>query len=271
MTNDTDNPTSPTLLIRNEGRLRILILNRPDRLNALNPDLHHCLRAAVAEAAADPQVGAVLLTGAGRGFCSGGDVRRDNAKHSAPESVEARADSIKVHGGTVKLLSEMPKPSIALINGAAAGSGLAIALACDIRIATRSAVLRSAYARVGLSGDLGITYFLTRIVGAARARELMLLNEKIDAERALQLGLVTQIVEDAERETTGMNIARMLAGGPTVAYRYMKQNLLLAETASLDHVIEREAYNTARVVRTHDAAEASAAFREKREPDFTGR
>jgi len=271
MTNDINNPAPPVLLIRNEGRLRILVLNRPDQLNALNSDLHHRLRTAVADAAADPQVGAVLLTGAGRGFCSGGDVKRDNDKQSQPESVEARADAIKTHGGTVKLLSEMPKPSIALINGAAAGSGLAIALACDIRIATRSAVLRSAYARVGLSGDLGITYFLTRIVGAARARELMLLNEKIDAERALQLGLVSRIVEDAERETAGVEIAQMLAGGPTRAYRYMKQNLLLAETASLDQVIEREAYNTARVVRTHDTAEASAAFREKREPNFTGR
>lgn len=271
MPSDPTADPSASLLITTEDRLRILTLNRPERLNALNADLHHRLQSAVADAAVDPDIGAVLLTGSGRGFCSGGDIKRDDKQKGMTESVESRADSIKAHGRTVKLLSEMPKPTIALINGAAAGSGLAIALACDIRIATSNATLRTAYSRVGLPGDLGVTYFLTRIVGAARARELMLLNNKIDAEAALRLGLVNEVVDEAERDSTGMMAARALACGPTLAYRYMKQNLLLAETGSLDQVIEREAYNTARAVRTHDAAEASAAFREARAPIFTGR
>lgn len=257
----------PSLRIETQGRLRVLTLNRPERMNALDPDLHHRLQAAVLEAAADPGVGALLLTGAGRGFCAGGDVRRKASGEA--ESVEARADAVRSHGATVQALSEMAKPTIALINGAAAGSGLALALACDIRIALRSAVLRTAYAGVGMSGDLGITYFLSRIVGSARATELMLLNEKIDSDRAIELGLVSRVIEDSDLEV-GMGVARLLASGPTTAYRYMKQNLRLAAHASLDEVIEREAYNTARVVRTRDVAEATAAFREKRAPNFTG-
>jgi 2-(1,2-epoxy-1,2-dihydrophenyl)acetyl-CoA isomerase len=259
---------APTLCIETQGRLRILTLNRPERMNALDPDLHHRLQDAVLEAAADQQIGALLLTGAGRGFCAGGDVRRKAS--GEPESVEMRADVIRSHGATVKALSGMAKPTIALINGAAAGSGLALALACDVRIALRSAVLRTAYAGVGLSGDLGITYFLTRIVGSARAAELMLLNERIDSARALDLGLVSRIVEDPDLETA-LDVGRALASGPTTAYRYMKQNLQSAVHATLDDVIEREAYNTARVVRTQDVAEATAAFREKRAPTFTGR
>ena len=258
---------TPSLLVETQGRLRILTLNRPDRMNALDPDLHHRLQAAVLEAAAAPQIGALLLTGAGRGFCAGGDVRRKAP--AAPESIEARADTVRAHGATVKALSGMAKPTIALINGAAAGSGLALALACDIRVALRSAVLRTAYAGVGLTGDLGITYFLTRIVGPARAAELMLLNDKIDSARALELGLVSQVADDTDREAA-FAIARTLANGPTTTFRYMKQNLECAAHGTLEAVIEREAYNTARIVRTHDVAEATTAFREKRAPTFTG-
>jgi 2-(1,2-epoxy-1,2-dihydrophenyl)acetyl-CoA isomerase len=261
---------TPPLIVSTQERLRILTLNRPDRLNAMNPDLHHRLQKAVADAAADPDVGAVLLTGAGRGFCSGGDVSSRDRDRSA-ETIEQRADSIRTHGRTVKLLNEMPKPTIALINGAAAGSGLALALACDIRIGAASMVLRTAYARIGLSGDLGITYFLTRIVGPARARELLLLNDKIDADRALALGLVNKIIQDDDLANGGIALALELAAGPPLAYRYMKQTLRLAETGTLDDVVEQEAYNTARLVRSHDVAEATAAFREKRKPVFSGR
>jgi len=257
------------LLISTDGRLRILTLNRQDRMNALDPDLHHRLRDAVTDAAADADIGAVLLTGAGRGFCAGGDVKR--YKGTEPETLEERADAIMMHGATVKLLAEMPKPTIALVNGAAAGSGLALALACDIRLVARSAVMRTAYARVALPGDLGISYFLTQIVGPARARHLMLLNDKIDAEQALALGLASHIVEDDALGSDGLDVARQLARGPTLTYRYMKQNLAMAAAGSLDDVIEREAYNTARCVRTRDVAEATIAFREKREPIFTGR
>ena len=262
------------LLVRDEGRLRIITLNRPERLNALTPDLHHLLQDAVEAAAADPAVGAVALTGAGRAFCSGGDVRRSTdaaAGAAVPETVEERADTLRGHGRTTLMLSRMPKPSIALINGAAAGAGLTLALACDLRIMADDAILRTAYARIGLPGDLGISHFLTRLVGASRAAELLFLDEKIDAATAERLGLVNRIAPAADFAEAATTMARRLAEGPSVAFRYMKQNLALAEGGNLEAVIEREAYNSARCVRTQDVKEASLAFREKRAPNFAGR
>jgi 2-(1,2-epoxy-1,2-dihydrophenyl)acetyl-CoA isomerase len=273
MSREQDSHEEASLLIATEGRLRILTLNRPERLNALTPELHHRLRDAVIEAADAPEVGALVLTGAGRAFCSGGDVTRGGeaaAQAQAPQTVEERADGLRRHGMTASLLSRMPKPTVALVNGAAAGAGLALALACDLRIAARGAVLRTAYARIALAGDLGISYFLTRLVGSARARELLLLNEKIDADAAERLGLVHRVVDNDQLETEGLRVARLLANGPSVAFRYMKQNLALAETGSLEQVLEREAYNNARCARTQDVKEATAAFREKREPVFRG-
>lgn len=266
--------TEPMLLVRDEGRLRVITLNRPDRMNALTPELHHMLQEAVVEAAADTSVGAVALTGAGRGFCSGGDVRRSTdaaARAAVPETVEERADTLRGHGRTTMMLSRMPKPTIALVNGAAAGAGLSLALACDMRVMADGAVLRAAYARIGLSGDLGISYFLTRLVGPSIAAEILFLDDKIDAARAEKLGLVNRVLPAEDFAESALEIARALAAGPSVAFRYMKQNLALAGTASLEDVIEREAYNTARCVRTQDVKEASIAFREKRAPVFTGR
>jgi 2-(1,2-epoxy-1,2-dihydrophenyl)acetyl-CoA isomerase len=262
------------LLVRDEGRLRILTLNRPDRMNALTPELHHLLRDAIAAAADDAGVGAVVLTGAGRAFCSGGDVTRsagdlDRAKPA--ESVEERADQVRLHATSALLLSRMPKPTIALINGAAAGSGLSLALACDLRLASRDAILRTGYLRIALPGDLGISYFLNRLVGPARARELMFLNEKLDASTAERIGLVNRVFDAAEFLPPALDIARTLADGPGIALRYMKQTLGFAESGSLEQVIEREAYNTARCVRTQDVKEATAAFREKRPPEFKSR
>lgn len=262
-----------SLLIETDGRLRILTLNRPDRLNALTPDLHHMLRAAVEDAAADAAVGAVLLTGAGRAFCSGGDVKRSADSAAAakrPETVEERADALRGHGITTTLLARMPKPTIAYINGAAAGAGLTLALACDIRLVAPDVMLRTAYARIALPGDLGISYFLSRLVGPAKATELLMLDPKIEAEEALALGLVNQILVGTDGGSEARGIAKRLAAGPSVAYRYMKQNLALAVTGSLEQVIEREAYNSARCVRTQDVREAALAFREKRLPQFQG-
>ena len=264
----------PELLVRDEGRLRIITLNRPDRMNALTPELHHMLQDAVLAAASDGSVGAVALTGAGRGFCSGGDVRRSTdaaAKAAVPETIEERADMLRGHGRTALALARMPKPTIALVNGAAAGAGLSLALACDLRVMADTAVMRAAYARIGLSGDLGISYFLNRLVGPARASEILFLDPKIDGVRAEQIGLANQVLPAEGFAEAALDVARALAAGPSVALRYMKQNLTLADIAGLEDVIEREAYNTARCVRTQDVKEASIAFREKRAPDFTGR
>jgi 2-(1,2-epoxy-1,2-dihydrophenyl)acetyl-CoA isomerase len=267
----TNEEEQEALLIGTRDGARILTLNRPQRLNALTPELHQMLREALVSAAADASVGAVVLTGAGRAFCSGGDVNRGTEQAKSPETVEERADLSRLAATSALLLNRMPKPTIALINGAAVGAGLSLALACDLRFASRDAVLRTAYARIALSGDLGISYFLTRLVGPARARELMFLNDKLSGEDALRLGLVNRLFDTDEFQSAAFEIVRSVAHGPGIALRYMKQNLLLAETASLEQVIEREAYNMARCVRTQDAKEASIAFREKRTPDFRRR
>ncbi|WP_162173753.1 enoyl-CoA hydratase-related protein [Hyphomonas johnsonii] len=261
------------LLVDDDGRLRIITLNRPNRMNALTPELHHRLQSAVVAAANDPDVGAVALTGAGQAFCSGGDVRKSTdeaAKADRPETVEERADSIMAHGRTVITLHRMGKPTIALINGAAAGSGMALALACDMRVMAEGAIMRTAYARIGLSGDLGLSYFLNRLAGPAKASELLYLNAKVSAEECLGLGLANLVFSAETFESEAFGLARKLANGPTVAFRCMKQNLQTAASASLEQTIEREAYNTARCVRTKDVKEAALAFREKRDPAFKG-
>lgn len=261
------------LLVRDEGRLRIITLNRPDRMNALTPDMHHRLFDAVSAAANDSDVGAVALTGAGRAFCSGGDVRKsseDATRATRPETVEERADTVIRHGRTSLTLHRMAKPTIALVNGVAAGSGMALALACDMRIMADDAIMRTAYARIGLSGDLGLSYFLDRLAGPAKAAELLFLNEKLSAESCERLGLANRVLEAEHFERDAMVLARQLAAGPTVAFRCMKQNLHTAASAPLEQVIEREAYNTARCVRTKDVKEATQAFREKRDPQFQG-
>jgi 2-(1,2-epoxy-1,2-dihydrophenyl)acetyl-CoA isomerase len=164
----------------------------------------------------------------------------------------------------------MPKPTIAMINGVAAGAGLALALACDLRVMSRTAVLVTSYVKVGLCGDLGMSYFLTQLVGSARARELFFMNPKIDAETALQWGLASRIEVPDGLSATTLGVARQLAEAPAVAIRYMKQNLLRAETQTLPEVLESEAFGMARCGRTQDAKEAALAFREKRLPKFTG-
>ena len=254
----------PVLLTERRGRVALITLNRPDKLNALSTELHEALIVALTESAHDPTVGAVVLTGAGRAFCSGGDL----GSNRAGASQEARADDLIHHSESARLLYGMPKPTIACINGAAAGAGLTFALACDLRIVSRRAVLTTAYARVALSGDYGISYFLSKLVGAAKARELLFLSDRIDAEEACRIGLVNR-VEDEDRLTDSvMALAERLANGPGVAFRYMKQNLILAETEALGPMLEREAYNMARCGRTADAREAAAAFRERRPPVF---
>ena len=266
----TDAPADAPLTIERDGRVLILTLNRPDKLNALTPELHRLLHAAVIDAAHDSNVGAVVLTGAGRAFCSGGDMggRKDSA--AAAPTLEQRADELRHHGEAARLLHEMPKPTLAMINGAAAGAGLALALACDLRIAADQAVLTTSYVKVALSGDLGSSYFLTQLVGSARARQLMLLSEKIDAAEAHRIGLINRIAEAGMLRATTMQVARQLAQGPAVALRYIKRNLLCAETGSLSEVMDSEAFGMARCGRTQDVKEAARAFREKRPPIFKG-
>ena len=253
-----------------EGRVLKLTLNRPEKLNALTKQLHEQLLDAVTRASIDRSVGCVVLTGAGAAFCSGGDLRGAQGLDQPRPTQEDRADTLLHHAETARQLHGMPKPTIAMLNGVAAGAGLALALACDLRIMSRAAVLTASYLKVGLSGDLGVSYFLTHLVGPARARELLFLNQKLDAATALQWGLVNRIVDPESLSEATLGLARQLAEAPAVAIRYMKQNLLRAETQTLPEVLESEAFGMARCGRTQDAKEAALAFREKRPPKFSG-
>ena len=266
----TEDEAESPLLVQRDGKVLVLTLNRPHRLNALDESLHVLLHESIILAARDNDIGAVVLTGAGGAFCSGGDMGSKRPEGAPPLSLEEKADSLLRHGETARLLHVMPKPTIAMVNGAAAGAGLALALACDIRIMSSEAKLTTSYVKVALSGDLGSTYFLTRLVGAAKARELFFLSDKIGADEALRLGLVNRIESAELLRATTLSLAQQLACGPSVALRYIKRNLIAAETGGLQEVMESEAYGMARCGRTQDVKEAALAFREKRLPVFKG-
>jgi 2-(1,2-epoxy-1,2-dihydrophenyl)acetyl-CoA isomerase len=265
---EPETPEAP-LLRELDGGVLVLTLNRPQRLNALTPELHAQLREAVEHAAHDPEVGALVLTGSGSAFCSGGDLG-SRSQPQVPLTLEQKADELRHHGETARLLHEMPKPTVAMLNGVAAGAGLALALACDLRIASHAAVLTTAYAKVALSGDLGVSYFLTHLVGTAKAAELLFLSAKLDATEAHRIGLVNRVLEATTLRDSTLELARQLAQGPAVAFRYMKRNLGCAQTGSLEAVLESEAYGMARCGRTQDVKEAAAAFKCKRAAVFKG-
>jgi len=246
-----------------------LALNRPERLNALSADMLAALRDSLARIAAERSVRVVVLTGAGRGFCAGGDVKRMASgaiAYDAPDAVAVLRQKMEV----VRTLHDLPKPTIAMVNGPAAGAGLALALACDLRIAGASARFTTAFAKVGLPGDFGGTYLLSAIVGPARARELYLTGDVLDAQQALACGLVTRAVADAELAAVTRDLALRLAAGPPLAYAFMKRNLDAAQTLDLGAVLDLEADHQIAASRTADHAEATRAFVEKRPPAFTG-
>jgi enoyl-CoA hydratase/carnithine racemase len=263
------------LLLELRDRVATLTLNRPQARNAMTPELTGALRKAIAWAATEPEVGVLLITGAGSAFCSGADVKAmgrgasGSAERPSAESQfqEMRARHHEISGA----LQRMRKPSIAALPGPAAGAGMAIALACDLRIAAESAFLSTAYARIGLSGDYGIAWLLTRVVGPARARELMLTAERVGAEKAERIGLVNRVVADEALEAEAFALARQLAHGPQIAFAYMKDNL--DEALAIDHgmAIDREADRLLKARSTEDHREAVRAFAEKREPEFSGR
>lgn len=249
--------------------LLTLVMNRPQVRNALSPELSQRLLAAVQRAESDSEVRAILLTGAGNAFCSGGDVKA-MAAGGQTASYDQRVRQLRSRMEVSRLLHQMPKPTIALLRGAAAGAGLSLALACDIRIATPGAKLTTAFAKVGLSGDFGGTYFLPKLIGAAKARELYLLGDVLTGEQALAIGLVSRVFPEDRIEEEALRIARSLASGPTVALGYIKENLNLAETGELGSVFDAEAMRHIRCAGTEDHREAAQAFVEKRHPVFRG-
>ncbi|CCE00606.1 enoyl-CoA hydratase [Bradyrhizobium sp. STM 3809] len=266
--------TNSTVLQHLDSGLLTITMNRPERRNALNSDMTKGLVEAAQRAANDPDVRAVLLKGAGGTFCVGGDVKAmAEAKGSAKTapSFETKVTTLRERMEVSRLLHLMQKPVVAQIDGAAAGAGLSIALACDLRVAGESAKITTAFAKVGLSGDFGGTYFLTQLLGSAKARELYLTSPILSAREALALGMVTKVVPDAEVEAAARELAMSLAQGPSVTLGYIKRNINNAETMTLEACFDAEAVHHSRCSDTEDHKEAARAFVEKRAPAFHGR
>ena len=239
-------------------------------MNALSTLIMEGLLQGLPRLAGDPAVRVIVLTGAGRAFCAGGDVKsmaEGGERRSAAEATAHLRSRMEVS----RILHELPKPTIAMINGPAAGAGLAFALACDLRIAGASAKLVTAFVKVGLSGDFGGSFFLTRLVGTAKARELYFTGRPIDAQEALSLGLVNRVVADDQLGDATMELAKSLAQGPHIALSLMKRNMNCAEAAGLAELLDVEAVNMVQATRTEDHREAAKAFVEKRAPVFVGR
>ena len=251
-------------------RVATLTLNRPDRLNALSSPIMDGLLEALPRLGADPEIAVVILTGAGRGFCAGGDVK-SMAEGTSQMGVHDAVQRLRGRMEVSRLLHEIPKPTIAMVNGPAAGAGLAMALACDLRVAAESARFITAFVKVGFSGDFGGSYFLSKLVGTGRARELYYSGEPLDAKQALALGVVNKVVPDSELLAATMAFARRLAGGPSIALGLMKKNFNAAESGTLSELLDLEALHQIETGRTEDHKEAARAFVEKRAPVFKGR
>ena len=260
----------PELLETIEDGIATLTFNRPERMNALSTPIMEGLLHGLPRLAGDPAVKVVVLTGAGRAFCAGGDVK-DMAQRGEQRSAAEATSRLRSRMEVSRILHELPKPTIAMINGPAAGAGLALALACDLRVAGMSARLVTAFVRVGLSGDFGGSFFLTRLVGTAKARELYFTGRPVDAQEALSLGLVNRVVPDDQLGDATTDLARSLAQGPLVALRLMKRNMNHAESSGLAELLDMEAANMVQSASTEDHREAAKAFVEKRAPIFTGR
>jgi 2-(1,2-epoxy-1,2-dihydrophenyl)acetyl-CoA isomerase len=252
-----------------------LTLNRPEARNALTPEMLDALSEQLAGAELNSDVRCVVVTGAGRGFCAGGDVKAMAARNEGGRkmTVDEAINRQRVHQrATSGRLYKMPKPTIAALPGAAAGAGLGIALSCDLRIMASNAIMTSAFARIGFSGDYGGTLFLSQLVGTAKARELYFLSERISADEALRLGLTNWVVEPDELVAKTQEIAGRLASGPTVAYSYMKENFARALTSGDVHdCLDLEVSHHVHCAGTEDHKNAAKAFVEKREPEFKGR
>ena len=257
------------LLYSVQDRIATLTLNRPDRLNALGDSLREDLYDAVAKAAADANVGVLVITGAGRGFCSGGDVKSMSEREQAGQAAMAGERLSPIRDRVILALRDCPKPVIAAVNGAAAGAGMNLALACDIRIASTAAKFAQSFVKRGLAPDWGGTWFLPRIVRTAKACELIFTGETIDAAEALKLGIVNAVVAPEALMAETYALAGKIAAGPPVAIQLAKR--AIHNDADLRTALEFETFAQGVCRDTEDSKEGVKAFLEKRAPVFRGR
>jgi len=260
------------LLCDLRDRVLTVTLNRPQARNALSMELMFAFRRILAEYGDHKGVGALVVTGVGSAFCSGGDVKRMAARKANDQTAEEKFQvMVARHRETAGVIRQLRIPTVAALPGPAAGAGLALALSCDMRIAADIAFVSTGYAKVGLPGDYGASWLLTQVVGPGRARELMLTCERVPAKRAYEMGLFNRVVPAGELVSATRAMVTPLANGPRVAFRYLKDNL--DDALVIDHAtaIEREAERMLRGQSTEDHKEAASAFVEKREPQFVGR
>ncbi len=275
MATTIDTGTDHLLAGLDDGVLTIT-LNRPEARNAMSGEMTGALARVLADAELNPAVRCLVLTGAGKGFCAGGDVKGMAARGDGTvgdNTIDGAIHRQRLNQrATAGKLYKMPKPTLAALPGAAAGAGLSLALACDLRIMARTAVMTTAFAKVGFSGDYGGTYFLSQLVGAAKARELYYLSDRLSADDALALGLTNWVCDPEALAAETRKIAQRLASGPAVAYRYMKENFNRAlSSGDVDDCMDLEATHHVHCGQTEDHRSAVKAFVEKREPTFKGR
>lgn len=258
------------LLIDNADGVRTLTLNRPDSFNSLTVELKEKLLAALREAATDDSVRAVVLTGSGRAFCAGQDLKEHMALLAADDPAPLRTVTDH-YNPLIEAVVTMPKPVIAAVNGMAAGAGASLSYACDLRVVSESAKFLMAFAKIGLTADSGASWTLPRLIGYGRAMELMLLGKPVEADEALRLGMATSVVPDGGALDAARALAVGLAAGPTTAYGKIKEALLAAAGAGLSDALAVEARTQQEAGATHDHRAAVDAFVAKEKPVFTGR
>ena len=265
------------LLCRLEDRVAIITLNRPKKKNALSDHLTPALRQTLLDLETKREVGCILITGSGDAFCAGGDIGGMGGNASKDEEVserptaEERVRALIHKQETLTLrLADHAKPTIAALPGVAAGAGLCIALACDIRVACRSAFVTTAYRNIGFSGDYGGSWLLTQLVGPSKAKELFFTGRRVQSDEALALGIFNNVFEDASFENEALAMAKQIASGPPIAIAFMKEHINRAVTGDLHSNLAMEADRLIRCAATSDHKEAVKAFMEKRTPVFTG-
>jgi 2-(1,2-epoxy-1,2-dihydrophenyl)acetyl-CoA isomerase len=262
------------VLYHQDGAIATITINRPEAMNAMDAETLDTLAALGQQAADDPSVRCVVITGNGRAFSAGGDVKgmaAGNASGERQAGLVSRADVLRRQEEISRLLFEMPKPTIAAVNGVAAGAGMSVALSADLRIASDQARFLTAFARVGFSGDFGGSWLLQRLVGPSKAKELYFLSPMLSAQEALDLGMVSRVVPHESLMDEVLALARQLAAGPTLAFARMKENFAFGATNTFADTLTREAEYQVASGATEDHKNAAAAFVEKREPTFVGR